>query len=125
MKTTIDGVEILNATLVFDGKEEIGNLNIGALILKKEGREYLLDVTQTFWEFENSQTTIECKLEADKELFDECKYNLTRADLHQLDSAEIFVDEFQEEPESMTLNVRFPNRDGSGMTKAINLTLEA
>jgi len=121
----IDEVEVLGVDIVFDGKIDYGVVNWGSITLQNDGREFILDPYQSNILFEDGQTTISSDLHKDEETFPDCKWDLTKTDLHgKLDVAVMYVDEFDEEPESITLFVKFISKDGTGMTKAIDLDLE-
>lgn len=121
----IDGVEILGVTIVLYGERtDNDEIDLGALTLKREGREYILDVVQSYTNVEDGFTTIETDLEKDEDTFDECPYDLTAEDLMSSDLvAEFFIGgDFTPTIEHMTLFVRFGGENG--MTKAINVVEE-
>lgn len=121
----MENVNFLGVEIQIDGEVNLGLLNLGAITLKKENREYILDIVSSISHFEDGLTTISCKVEVDKEIFDECKYDLTTVDLFCLDVAEIFIttednkENIEYQTENQTLFVKINN-----MTKAIDLTLE-
>ncbi len=84
-------VKFLGVTIIVNGKVEPGLINLGAITLKRAGREYILDIVRTMLYFEDGKTRLECKIEEDSEIFDECKYDLTVFDLDKLTVAEVFV----------------------------------
>ena len=116
-------VEILGVEIHFEIKvtNEIRNsIDLGSLTLKKDGRSYILDTVQSW--IDSNGYMIECKVMEDRELFSDCKYDLTEVDLMlgDLDEATFFIgDEYIEEPTHMTLLVK-----SGGMTKAIELTID-
>jgi len=82
MKTEIDGVEILSLEVVLYGeRSNTDEVDLGAVTLTHEGREYILDVTQSFTCTGDGFTQIECRLERDDDTFPDCKYDLTAVDL--------------------------------------------
>ena len=123
MKTLIDTVEILSVEVVFYGeRNQHEDYDFGALTLKCEDREYILDVCQTFWTEEDGFSKVECHLEKDVDTFPENKYDLTKEDLI-LDSidAEMYVGgTFSNNLEAINLFVRTEN----GMVKIINVEEE-
>ena len=116
-------IEFLGVTIVFDGNAERGIVDLGSITLKSGEREYKLDIETSLYTFANGQTTIECEVDEAKDIFgDECKYDLTKEDLYNLDVAEIFISGECDEPEHQTLFVRSGGVEGC--TRAIDLTLE-
>ena len=117
-------VEILGIEMKFYGDQTNADLYFGSLTLTNEGREYILDVCQSYRTFEDGFTTIRLDLEEDRETFEDCKYDLTEIDLHdsRLDANLFF--ESEDTPEGGTFFVKFLNGDGSGSTKAIDLSNE-
>lgn len=116
-------VEFLSAEVIFDGEIENGDLEqgFGAITLSCEGREFIVDVVGSYWLQELGQTNVSCVVEVDKELFEDCKFDLVEADLHSCDlKGTIFIGDFSTELISATLFVKF----GGTMTKAINLELD-
>lgn len=115
--TTILGVEIH-----FLYKVDRFLYDLGAVTLKKDDREYILDVVESWEEEAEKHTVLGCKVVEDRDTFSTCNYDLTDADLlDKLDVAEIFVggEEITEEPEYATLFIK-----QGGCTKAIDLTFE-
>jgi hypothetical protein len=129
--TKIDGVEILSLVIDFYCTIPLGCLNLGLVTIKHEGRSYVLDTVSSKWSEENNHTTVTVFLEKFEE-DEDSKFDLTKWDLHEdnldvklwLEEAIEVADGHYVDPESITLFVRFPNEDGSGMTKAINVTIE-
>ena len=121
----IDGVEILGVTVVLYGEiEENETVDLGALTIKRDGREYILDVVQSYKEFKGGFTTIETDLEKDEDTFGDCPYDITSTDLMSDDlDIEFFIDgDFSANIEHITLFVRFGGENG--MTKAIDVQSE-
>ena len=82
---------------------------LGALTLKREGREFILDVYESY-QYDDDDcagaTEIQCKLEIDEDTFEDCPFDLTMEDLLSDDvSAEFWIDGEDEdfEVESMFL----------------------
>jgi len=116
----INGVEILGVTIVLYGEiEPTETVDLGALTIKRGNREYILDVVQSYRNFEGGFTTIKTDLEKDEETFAECPYDITASDLMSNDlNIDFFIDgDFSANIEHITLFVKFPN----GMTKAIDV----
>lgn len=121
------GIQIIGVSIVIDGEVNHSLINLGAVTLNCEGRESVLDTVSANFSFEDGQTTIDCKVQEDKELFESCKYDLKDEDFFsdKITGTFFFDTESNDEginyqPESMTLFVRAKD----GLTKAINLTLE-
>jgi len=121
----IDGVEILGVTIVLYGEIEKDEcVDLGALTIKRDGREYILDVCQSYTTFKGGFTTIETDLVKDEETFSECPYDITAMDLMSDDlDIQFFIDgTFSPSIEYITLFVRFGGING--MTKAIEVQSE-
>ena len=90
----IENVNIGNVEVVIKGKRKSrDDYDFGALTLKREDREFILDVVQSYTEVEGNKTKITLEVEPDEDAFDECPYDLTKEDLLSDDIfAEIFVD---------------------------------
>jgi hypothetical protein len=81
--TKIDGVEVLGLTVKLLGtRNQDEDYDFGALTLKCDGREFILDVCQTSWDESSGDAEIECYLEIDKDIFEDCEYDLTATDLY-------------------------------------------
>jgi hypothetical protein len=122
MKTPkIDNVEILGLTIVLYGETDNSPsvVDLGAVTIKREEREYILDVVQSYSTPKDGFTTIETDLERDDEIFDECPYDITAEDLMSNDLVVEFYIASEFPIENMTLFVRFGGENG--MTKAINV----
>jgi hypothetical protein len=116
--TFIDNVEILSLNIVLVGKID-EETDLGAVTISRDGREYILDVCQSYSTFEDGLTSIETDLERDDMIFDDCPYDITAVDLMSNDLKVEFYISIENEIESMTLFVRFGGVNG--MTKAINV----
>ena len=84
MRTEIDNVEILSLEIELYGERtNTTEIDLGALYLSCEGREYILDVTQSYTTIEGGFTHIRCDLERDDDTFppSEHKYDLKNVDL--------------------------------------------
>jgi len=70
----IDNVEILGLTIVLYGETDNSPsvVDLGAVTIKREEREYILDVVQSYSTPKDGFTTIETDLERDDNTFDEC-----------------------------------------------------
>ena len=79
----IDGVEILGLDVnLWGARNPDEDYDFGALTLSCDGREFILDVCQTYWDESSGDILINCKLEIDEDVFDECEYDLTATDLY-------------------------------------------
>ena len=82
----IKGVKIGNVEVVISGERDWSkDYDFGALTLKCEDREFILDTVQ-FYTYGPEMTgedftRITLEVEPDTEIFDECPYNLTKQDL--------------------------------------------
>lgn len=80
----IKGVKFGNVEVVLEGERDWNeDYDFGALTLKCEDREFMLDVVQSYTDGTDvtgdGTTRITLEVEQDEELFDECPYNLTKA----------------------------------------------
>jgi len=117
-------VKFLGVELNFFGDLTNSKMDFGSLTLTNEGREYKLDVCQTYRTFEGGFTSVRIDLEEDRETLNDCKYDLTAVDLMSSSiDANLFF-ESEDTPEDGTFFVKFINKDGSGCTKAIDLSNE-
>lgn len=116
-------VNIGNIEIVIKGEFERHDLSIGALTLSVDGREFILDVVQSYTDTPektgDGTTRITCDIEVDEDTFDECPYDITRDDLlnceHNDLVRELFVDgdNFVNEIESITLYFEIDGQDYS------------
>lgn len=121
MKYEIEGVNIHNLEVVIKGHPQRHDVNLGALTLSVDGREFILDVVQTYSDETedlegNPILRISCDLEADDDVFDECPYDITKDDLldceHNDLVRELFVDgEVEFEVESILLHFDVDGQD--------------
>ena len=84
---------IIETEIVLIGNQLDTELDYGAITLKNDGREFILDVIQTVRHYNDIEmlTTIDVQLEIDKDLFEDCKFDLTDLDLLSSNlSAEMF-----------------------------------
>lgn len=124
MKNIIDLDNILNVVVTYYGNEINTSINFGSLLLENEGREFILDVCNSYREFKpyDYETTITLYLEIDKETFENCNFDLTQDDLLSNSlSAKIFIDS-EELTANETTRTLFVSVDG--YTKAIELELD-
>ena len=82
----IKGVNIHNLEVVVKGHVPRHDIDLGALTLSVDGREFILDVVQTYSDETedmdgNPILRISCDLESDETLFDECPFDITKEDL--------------------------------------------
>lgn len=96
----IEGVNIHNLEVEIKGHVDRNIVDIGSLTLSVDGREHILDVTQSYsYKTENFSgepiLRITCDLEIDKDTFEDCPYNITKYDLlgadHNELNAELYV----------------------------------
>ena len=118
----IDGVEILSfETLLYGEREDEHEIDLGALYLSCEGREYVLDVCQSYSTVDKGFTTIKMDLERDEDTFPvhEHKYDLTATDLYDSDLKASFYIRSDLNVETISLFVRH-----NGCTKAIDVKID-
>jgi hypothetical protein len=118
----IKGVEILGLTINLLGVRNIEeDYDFGALTLKCEGREFILDVCQTYWDESSGDCEIKCDLEIDKDVFEDCKYDLEAVDLYNDELvAQFYIGgTFSNIIDYMTLFIKH-----NGSTKAIDVIQE-
>jgi len=77
----IKGVNVHNLEVVVKGDISRHDVDLGALTLSVEDREFIFDVVQSYSEDTEDGIRISCDIEPDEETFDECPYNLTKEDL--------------------------------------------
>ena len=121
----IDNVEILGLTIVLYGEvKKDEDVDLGSLTIARDGREYILDVCQSYTIFDGGFTTISAELIKDEEIFGECPYDITAEDLMSNDlKVEFYIGgTFSANIENMTLFVKFGGENG--MTKAIDVESE-
>lgn len=118
----IDGIQILSVELVIDGDHTDTEMDLGAVTISNEDREYILDVVQVYRTFENGQTTIECKLTTTDEdiIFEDCPFNITATDLMVDDPKVKLYFACEESWEYCTLFVK----GELGMVRALNVELD-
>ena len=119
MRTEIDKVEILSLEIELYGeRNNTHDIDLGALTLKCKGREYILDVTQSYTTIDGGFTHIRCDLEKDEDTFPDCKYDLNVIDLMLDDVDATFYIASDLPIENITLFVR------QGTTRAIEVCQE-
>ena len=80
--TKIEDVSIIGVNVLIQGhRNSDEGYDFGALYLKLEDREYILDTVQTYWVERDEDTLIECALERDDDVFEDCKYDLDGIDV--------------------------------------------
>jgi len=82
----IEGVKFGNVEVVIKGKRDWNeDYDFGTLTLSCEGREFKMDVCQSYTDGPDitgeDTTRITLDIEPDEELFEDCPYNLTKEDL--------------------------------------------
>jgi len=106
--------------------ENVTLLDLGGVYLSCEGREYIMDISDSCWDIEDGCTEITCGLKTfdEDEIFEECPFDLTGEDLFSSSlKASVFVgdEEAVTEGEEMTATL-FVERNGC--THAIELAFE-
>jgi hypothetical protein len=114
----IDDVEIISLDIVLVGEKDV-ETDLGAVTISREGREYILDVIQSYSDFEDGLTNIETDLIRDDETFDECPYDITAEDLLSDDLKVEFYIATDNEIQSMQLLIKVGEE-----LKTINVTEE-
>lgn len=127
-KGKIDGVEILHVSIeIGEVSLEPASLDLGSVTLSCDGREYRMDMVQSYTDEYEGYTIITVDLTTldEDNIFEDCKFDLTKEDLFSPalkgtiyigeDSSSVAVNAY----ESATLFIR----DGY-LTKAIELELE-
>ena len=117
MKTEFIYVKVQLDDVIDHENEEV---NIGSVNLACEGREYAIDVVQSYWYNEDGQEHIELKLCENREELDDCNYQLRDEDFHNPNLVgDIFIDgDFEANIEHATLFIK-----QGEMTKAIDLAI--
>lgn len=77
----IKGVNIHNVEVLIKGTKERHDIDLGALTLRVDDREFILDVVQSYSDETEDGLIISCDLEVDEDTFDECPYNITKDDM--------------------------------------------
>ena len=81
---TIEGINFHNLEVLVKGKNYHRNdIDLGGLTLSVDGREFMLDVKQSYSDkvLEDGTLRISCEIEADEDVFDDCPFDLTKDDL--------------------------------------------
>ena len=112
----IEGVNIHNLEVVIKGDVERHDVDLGALTLSVDGREFILDVVQSYTDDIEGGMRISCDIEVDEETFDECPYNITKDDMldceHNDMIRELYVGgEVEFEVESILLHFDIDGQD--------------
>lgn len=119
----IKGVKIGNVEVVLQGeKDDKKDYDFGALTLSCDGREFILDVCQSYTDglevTGDGTTRITLEVEVDEDIFDECPYDLTKDDLlsaeHNDLVRELYIGgNFENEVVSITLYFEVDGQDYS------------
>jgi hypothetical protein len=112
-------VQYIAVEIKFEGLVDRGEVDIGSVNLCCEGREYSMDVCQSYTDDSSGDTNISCDLEEDREVLDDCNYQLQAEDfINPKLVADIYIGgEFSSNIESATLFVKLGE-----ITKAIDLS---
>ena len=86
----IKGIEINSLEVVIKGIRNRNTVDLGAVTLSVAGREFILDVVQSFTDITEDKDgipmlNISCVVEPDEDTFDDCPYNLKAEDLLNAD----------------------------------------
>lgn len=122
METFIDKVKILSLEVLLYGERDLKeDYDFGALTLKCEEREYILDTVQTYWSEDEGFSKVHIDLERDDEIFSTCMYDIKQTDFISKDlDAEFYLGgNFSNSVHSISLFVKHEN-----MTQAINVNQE-
>ena len=124
METLLDrinkGEVVVSVQVVFYCIVNRDQYDLGSVALERSSRGLHLDVVQSYKCDDNNHTTIDCDLEFDEEVFDDCPKDLKDSDLLDLRVATLYIgSEWEVEPDSITL---FVKSDGS--TRAIDLEID-
>ena len=113
-------VSFLGVEVKFEVPIDRNDYDLGRIVLENEGRNFALDVYQSYTNQEND--TIFCDVHTDFDILstDEYNYQLSAEDLMFGAKGTMFVgDSFEEVPQSITLFVKIGE-----LTKAIDLAVE-
>ena len=111
----MENVEVLGLTVNLFGQCE-DTPDLGAVYLSYEGREYILDVVQSYTDTNSGDTEIDCDLEIDRDTFEDCPYDLTQYDLMASRLEATFYIATELEIDKLSLFVKIGD-----MTKVIDL----
>lgn len=86
----IKGIKINSLEVVIKGTNNRSVVDLGAVTLSVAGREFILDVVQSFTDVTEDNDgipmlNISCVVEPDEDTFEDCPYNLTKEDLLNAD----------------------------------------
>lgn len=98
-------VTVLGLTINLFGLSDEG-VDLGAVYLSRDGREYILDVCQSYTDESSGDTEIKCDLEVDRDMFEDCAFDLRVEDLYSSDLEAIFYIATDLEIDKMTLFVK-------------------
>lgn len=118
---SIDGVQILGLELVIDGDHTENDIDLGSVTISNDGREYCMDVVQSYRDFDGGKTTIRIDVTTkdDDVIFDDCPFNIKSTDL-MVDKPKVTLYfECEENWEYCTLFVKY-----GGMTRALEVELD-
>ena len=128
----IEGINIHNLEVVVKGKNlKRHDIYLGGLTLSVDGREFILDVVQSYSDeideeiFDEDVTIrITCEIESDEETFDECPYDLTKDDLLDCEHNDLvrtlFVDGDSTEFDVESIILHFDDCEGQDYQIKIN-----
>ena len=123
----IDDVAISHVTITISKEiDSIAALDLGSVTLNCEGREYIMDISDSSWDIEDGVTEITCGLKTfdDEDIFEECSFDLTGEDLFSsFLKGTIFVGDEEGVIEGEEMTATLIVKCG-GCTRAIDLTLE-
>lgn len=113
-------VSFLGVEIKFEVPIDRNDYDLGRIVLENEGRNFALDVYQSYTNQESD--TIFCDVHTDFDILstDEYNYELTTEDLIFGTEGKMFIgDSFEEVPQSITLFVKIDE-----LTKTIDLAVE-
>lgn len=78
---TMKNVLALEINLEGDYANSDTEVDLGAVTLSLDDKEFIFDIVESGMESDGNETTISCKLAIDKETFDTCDFDLSDLDL--------------------------------------------
>lgn len=123
----IDDVAISHITIKISKElENVTLLDLGGVYLSCEGREYIMDISDSCWDIEDGVTEITCGVKTidEDDIFEDCPFDLTGEDLF---SSSLKASVYVGDEEGVTLRAAMTATlivECGGCTKAIDLTFE-
>lgn len=118
---TLNNVLALEINLTGDYANSDVEVDLGAVTLTLDNKEFIFDIVESGMESDDASTTINCVLEIDNKTFPDCEFDLQDLDLlsDKLKGTVYFNTDNMEDFKSATLFVKVRQT-----TKAIELTLD-